>query len=1012
MNSITRQFGLLCLGALAAALTACASNDVTLCEKANILCPAGTHCAGVEAVCIQDSNLCGDGHMDPGEVCDDGNTRDGDNCSQDCKSDLSCGNGKTDVGARVPEQCDDGKDKNGTIGSSCSATCQMVRCGNGVVEQGEQCDDSNITSGDGCSATCQREFCGNGHIDTEAGEVCDDGDKNGTPDDPCSANCRSNLSCNNAIVDRGEECDHGKFGDGNQTGNNNKNDCRADCQFNQCGDGFTDEQVGQRHEQCDEGHLTTNGLGQLIPVPTETKDCNIDCSLPNCGDGKVNRHFMPDGTHTEQCDSGTISGVNQNKDTAVCTAACQLNVCGDGHPLANVEPCDDGGVNTANCNANCTTPTCGDGIVNAAFKPDGTHIEQCDNGANKNKDDAACTSTCQVNVCGDHHVLAGIEACDSGGVDARDCDPDCTAPVCGDGHKNEQAGEACDEGNLNGKANPTGCNQFCQFKKCGDGILDPGEECDAGNGTKQNSAACDDNCTFAKCGDGFPNPVAGEACDDGPDNGKSTSAHHCNQFCQTFACGNGILEPGEQCDDGTVGGVNQNHAGARCNATCQFNVCGDGDLLSDVEQCETGHDTEGHPIDSPTCDRDCTLPVCGDGVPNTLAGEQCDEGRLLNGQPGHCNARCKSPLCGNGVIDVNVAPLPDEECDDGVNGVPRETARCNADCTFARCGDGFTNHTAGEMCDDGPGLNGIPCAYGNPFCTRCNATCTNQVSPGGPFCGDALTQTAAPMNEQCDPATGPSASSPMDLPSRRARADSATCDIDCTPVTCSDGYRNMVAGESCDDGNQSACGTCPSITATDCRGPTPVTPTTPTQAHTTVQASAAADDNGIFIQPGDSFKLDDGFGQAITFTFLEQSAGGNTEILFQHAPADSAGTIASAMAAAIHAQALQGFGIDASVPSPPDGDPTTVILTNKRKSSVGNKAITHTGLTQFVFGLNGTPDAMAGGLAGDCATTIGCVFADDCESGFCNSGKCQACTTTAGQCPASTTCNVATGKCH
>src|ERR1044071_2882565 len=753
MNSMIRQLGLLCLGAFAVALTACASNDVTLCEKANILCPANTHCAGLEAVCIPNSNLCGDGVKDPGEVCDDGNTHNEDDCSDDCKSDLSCGNGITDVHAKVPEQCDDGKDRNGKIGSSCSATCQFVKCGNGGVEQGELCDDSNITPGDGCSATCQSEFCGNEVIDP--GEVCDHGKKNGTPGDSCSANCRSNLTCKNGIVDPGEECDHGEFGAGNPTGNDNSNDCRADCQFNQCGDGFTDTQIGQRHEQCDAGHLTTDSRNQLIPVPTETAGCNIDCSLPSCGDGKVNRHFTPMGRSVPaHCDSATNNGLNQNNDSSVCTSTCQLNKCGDGHMFQGVEGCDDGGVNTARCNANCTVPACGDGIVNAQFKPDGTHGEQCDNGfvngVNQNQDTAACTAACQVNVCGDSHVLAGIEACDSGGVDAVDCDPDCTVPVCGDGHVNHAAHEACDDGDKNGKAtSPNGCNQFCQFNKCGDGILDPGE----------------------------------------------------------------------QCDDGTIGGVNQNHAGARCNAACKLNVCGDGDTLAGVEVCDPGHDDQGNPKDTPTCDRDCTVPVCGDGVPNTLAGEQCDEGPL-NGQPGHCNARCKSPLCGNGVIDVNVAPLPDEECDDGASGVPKASARCNIDCTLARCGDGKVNPlfkpdgTHIETCDKidlvtGASLNGVPCDYGDPFCTRCNATCTGNINPGGPFCGDGIQQT----REGCDPTTGPDPTQPSML----ARADAAACDNDCTLVTCGDGHLNALALEKCDDGNTLACGTCASVTTTDCR---------------------------------------------------------------------------------------------------------------------------------------------------------------------------------------------------
>ena len=52
MDSITRQFGLLCLGVLAVALTACAGNIVSQCEATGILCPAGTHCAAAQPILL------------------------------------------------------------------------------------------------------------------------------------------------------------------------------------------------------------------------------------------------------------------------------------------------------------------------------------------------------------------------------------------------------------------------------------------------------------------------------------------------------------------------------------------------------------------------------------------------------------------------------------------------------------------------------------------------------------------------------------------------------------------------------------------------------------------------------------------------------------------------------------------------------------------------------------------------------------------------------------------------
>lgn len=78
-------------------------------------------------------------------------------------------------------------------------------------------------------------------------------------------------------------------------------------------------------------------------------------------------------------------------------------------------------------------------------------------------------------------------------------------------------------------------------------------------------------------------------------------------------------------------------------------------------------------------------------------------------------------LCGNGG-----PPDPGEECDG-----PGETAGCDPDCTFAVCGDGYLNVTAGEECDGGQccvaceyAAEGTPCNDGS-ICTdpdACNAT--------------------------------------------------------------------------------------------------------------------------------------------------------------------------------------------------------------------------------------------------------------------------------------------------
>lgn len=63
---------------------------------------------------------CGDGVIDPGEVCDDGNTAAADGCSATCNSDETCGNQVIDVVSG--EECDDGRA--GLSGDGCSSSCR------------------------------------------------------------------------------------------------------------------------------------------------------------------------------------------------------------------------------------------------------------------------------------------------------------------------------------------------------------------------------------------------------------------------------------------------------------------------------------------------------------------------------------------------------------------------------------------------------------------------------------------------------------------------------------------------------------------------------------------------------------------------------------------------------------------------------------------------------------------------------------------------------------------------
>ncbi|MDC3961666.1 DUF4215 domain-containing protein [Polyangium jinanense] len=233
-------------------------------------------------------------------------------------------------------------------------------------------------------------------------------------------------------------------------------------------------------------------------------------------------------------------------------------------------------------------------------------------------------------TCG-NGVLEGNEACDDGNKAAGDgCELDCSF-TCD--NTNPDTGDAkCDDGNpCNGAetcsdkhtcdpgpnaADGTTCGAskicnagVCVDDICGDGFVSPSEECDDGN--TADGDGCD-TCKFSCVSDDPTrdcsglDPCVATACDEAThtcgnpvgDGQVCAMASVCvNGACAPIVCGDGIVHPGEECDDGNV-------------------VDGDG------------------------CQADCTLPsasVCGNGVRET--GEQCDDSNTKNLDG--CDSACK-----------------------------------------------------------------------------------------------------------------------------------------------------------------------------------------------------------------------------------------------------------------------------------------------------------------------------------------------------------------------------------
>jgi cysteine-rich repeat protein len=209
--------------------------------------------------------------------------------------------------------------------------------------------------------------------------------------------------------------------------------------------------------------------------------------------------------------------------------------------------------------------------------------------------------------------------------------------------------------------------------------------------------------------------------------------------------------------------------------------CGDGIVYESAgEEC----DDQGA---STTCDIDCTLAVCGDGEVNAMAGEECDTA----GSSASCDDDCTVARCGDGLVN----PAAGESCDDG-NVVAGDG--CNADCRPSGiCGNGTLD--TGEACDDGNVTGGDSCS------TSCRLeSCGNGTLEPGESCDHGGVPTAT-CDSDCTPVTcGDGVINSMAGETCDDAGMSATCNHDCTPAACGDGVANAAAGEECDTGGSSA----------------------------------------------------------------------------------------------------------------------------------------------------------------------------------------------------------------
>jgi len=223
---------------------------------------------------------------------------------------------------------------------------------------------------------------------------------------------------------------------------------------------------------------------------------------------------------------------------------------------------------------------------------------------------------------------------------------------CGDGILDLRRGEQCDDGNQTGG---DGCGAGCLIETpttCGDGVIDyrngeqcdDGQQCDNGRSCLRNtqclgivSGRCGqrdgDGCSAAcqieppaSCGDEALDLVTGEACDDGR---QCEDRRPCRSPTDCAGIGSATCAP---------------RSGDGCSAACRLEpvspTCGDG-VVDPGERCDNGHRcSDGQP-----CAVDANCAGIGDERCHLRNGDVCDSwssSDICSCQPAcDCNFTCE-----------------------------------------------------------------------------------------------------------------------------------------------------------------------------------------------------------------------------------------------------------------------------------------------------------------------------------------------------------------------------------
>lgn len=263
-------------------------------------------------------------------------------------------------------------------------------------------------------------------------------------------------------------------------------------------------------------------------------------------------------------------------------------------------------------------------------------------------------------------------------------------------------------------ADGTACGQdkhclfnACVENACGDGVRAGDEVCDDGN--ERDGDGCDQRCRMEPppgCGNGELEP--GEECEDS----LTTQRGDCTEICTLARCGDNIVSPSEECDDGNTSNSD------RCSSRCRDIPlpCGNGVIDAD-EACDDGNTEDGD-----TCSSSCDLPEQDAGA------DANDSGASAEVDAGGSSLDAGAPSdAGMSTLDAGAA------LDAGPTGpstnIPHETPACaacrNDNCRafqglgfdfVAAClegGDGFGTPRSGDPSFVQECIDTMNCAYTN-----------------------------------------------------------------------------------------------------------------------------------------------------------------------------------------------------------------------------------------------------------------------------------------------------------